>query len=194
MTGDTVIIFKKKRREVTPNNSMHGVVPDGNRDGYRPIVAGMLWLLLLGGAADGKSTYNRWAIIASRDVQKSGLADLLTVELSKVDGVELVERERLDAAMKELELAAMFGAKGAGKRLSAAAHSTPSKPVCWRAGRQRSLDRSISPVNPSPKRFAPRWRNASGTCSRKSSTWTRISTAGGRDRSSLSGQGNPLSR
>ncbi len=67
-------------------------------------------------AADDRA-YNRWAIVASPDVQKSGLTDLLTVELSKVDGIELVERERLDAATKELELIALFGAQGAGKRL-----------------------------------------------------------------------------
>ncbi len=67
--------------------------------------------------ANEQSAYNRWAIVASPDVQKSGLADLLTVKLSAIDGIELVERERLDAAMKELELATMFGAKGAAKRL-----------------------------------------------------------------------------
>ncbi len=84
---------------------------------HRILSGSTLVLILLCTQADGKSMYNRWAIIASPDVQKSGLADLLTVELSKVDGIELVERERLDAATKELELIALFGAKGAGKRL-----------------------------------------------------------------------------
>jgi len=60
---------------------------------------------------------HRWAIVATPDVQQTGLVDLLTVELSKLDGVELVERAQLDAAMKELELTALFGAGAAGGRL-----------------------------------------------------------------------------
>ncbi len=56
-------------------------------------------------AADDRA-YNRWAIVASPDVQRSGLTNLLTVELSKIDGIELVEREAIDKVLGELSLSA----------------------------------------------------------------------------------------
>ncbi len=55
----------------------------------------------------------RWAIVAAAEVQESGLSDLLTARLSRHEPdepeIELVERDRLDAALRELELAACFG-------------------------------------------------------------------------------------
>lgn len=59
----------------------------------------------------------RWAIIADEGVQESGVADLLTLKLSKVDGVELLEREQLVLATKELELSAVIESNGVAKRL-----------------------------------------------------------------------------
>ena len=68
-------------------------------------------------AAQQRPAWHRWAIIASQDLQADGLPDLLTAELSRLGGLELVERERLDLAAKELEVAACFGSAAAGQRL-----------------------------------------------------------------------------
>ena len=54
----------------------------------------------------------RWAILATPE-----LGDLLTVELSKRQDIELVERAEIDKVMRELEISAMFGEESIGKRL-----------------------------------------------------------------------------
>ncbi len=59
----------------------------------------------------------RWAILCQNAVEKSGLTELLTVELSAVDGIELVERQAIDRAFREMELAAIFGNESVGARL-----------------------------------------------------------------------------
>jgi len=59
----------------------------------------------------------RWAIVPSIDDGCRLLADLLTVKLSSSSNIELVERERVDAALREMELAALWGEKSVGKRL-----------------------------------------------------------------------------
>ena len=56
----------------------------------------------------------RGAIVASPELQQNGVADLLTAELSRPGGLELVERGQLDLAAKELELAACFGSAASG--------------------------------------------------------------------------------
>jgi len=74
------------------------------------LVLGPLQGLLV---AEDSFSDKRWAVVATPEVQATGLGDLLTAGLSKLDGVELVERAEFDAAIKELELAALFGAKTA---------------------------------------------------------------------------------
>jgi hypothetical protein len=59
----------------------------------------------------------RWAILASAELRQAGLSDLLTAELSKSPGIELVEREQLAAATKELDLSALLGSANAAGRL-----------------------------------------------------------------------------
>lgn len=58
-------------------------------------------------AVSEDATHRRWALIGTAEVVESGLPDLLTVELSKQDTIELVEREQLQEAMRELQLAAL---------------------------------------------------------------------------------------
>jgi hypothetical protein len=61
--------------------------------------------------------WRRWAIVATPELRGGGLSDLLTARLSEDDSIELVEREQLDLALRELDLAAHFGADDAGRRL-----------------------------------------------------------------------------
>lgn len=57
------------------------------------------------------------AIVATPDVQDSGLSDLLTVTLSNQQEIDLVERELLQKLTAELKLSELLGAKAAGERL-----------------------------------------------------------------------------
>ena len=67
--------------------------------------------------ADGEPMFQRFAIMATGDIQATGLSDLLTAKLSAVAGVELVEREQLASAIKEQELSAYFNSTAAPQRL-----------------------------------------------------------------------------
>ena len=51
----------------------------------------------------------RWAIIASPPVEKTGLPDLLTVDLSAARDLELVERARIRDVTRELALSQVLG-------------------------------------------------------------------------------------
>ena len=53
--------------------------------------------------------YKRWAILACPELQSSGVADLLAAQLSAEPGMELVERQRIDVALKELGLSQSLG-------------------------------------------------------------------------------------
>jgi hypothetical protein len=81
----------------------------------------VLVLLLLalshGTGAEKQIPFRRCAIIASQDIQEEGLPDLLTAQLSNVDGIELVERQELARVTQELELSALLGAGAASNRL-----------------------------------------------------------------------------
>ncbi|MBI2480598.1 MAG: hypothetical protein HYV60_18825, partial [Planctomycetia bacterium] len=78
----------------------------------------LIGLLLPAVAAVGaEPTLHRWAVIASNSVLESGLPDLLTVELSQDDSIQLVERERLRDATRELELATLMKAESIDQRL-----------------------------------------------------------------------------
>ncbi len=81
------------------------------------------WLIFTAVWACGTGAYaeapalNRWAILATPQVQESGLADLLTAELGKEPGLTLVERDQIAAALKELTLDQALGAEATGQRL-----------------------------------------------------------------------------
>ena len=45
-----------------------------------------------------------WAVVCSADIRETGIGDLLMARLSAVAGIKLVERERLDEALREFEL------------------------------------------------------------------------------------------
>jgi hypothetical protein len=64
-----------------------------------------------------KPALRRWAVICSQEAQQAGLNDLATAELSKVKDLELVERERLDAVTKELQLASALESQAVAARL-----------------------------------------------------------------------------
>jgi hypothetical protein len=68
-------------------------------------------------AADADAgAYHRLAVIGSPALAKSGLTDLISAELQE-GGVELVEREQLNALIQEQTLDATLGADGLDKRI-----------------------------------------------------------------------------
>jgi len=60
--------------------------------------------------------YRRWALIPSAEISQAGLADLLTIELQAL-GLELVERERIDAILEEFARVDALGAEQTEGRL-----------------------------------------------------------------------------
>ena len=68
-------------------------------------------------AAGEDFALKRWAVVSTRQLQESGAADLFFAELARVEGIDLVERDQLERAVKELKLAALGTAAGAGQRL-----------------------------------------------------------------------------
>ncbi len=77
-----------------------------------------LCLFLLPHFGEAAELPQRWAVLASSEIQKAGLSDLLVAKLSE-QSVELVEREQIQAVFKEIELSKFFGADGARNRLRA---------------------------------------------------------------------------
>jgi hypothetical protein len=63
----------------------------------------------------------RLAILSSKEVQQSGLSDLLTVRLQDLPGVELVERDLLRKVLDEVTLSMMLGADQSENRRNAGA-------------------------------------------------------------------------
>jgi hypothetical protein len=59
--------------------------------------------------------YKRWAVIASKDSNAVKLADLVSAELSRIRGLQLVERERLDLVRNEAALSAIAGTGNADR-------------------------------------------------------------------------------
>jgi hypothetical protein len=66
-------------------------------------------------AADTANPWRRWAVVCSQEPRENGLGDLLTSELSKAPGIELVERERLAAVESELEISSLLGSAAGGR-------------------------------------------------------------------------------
>jgi hypothetical protein len=78
-----------------------------------------IWIgLMLGSAVvdAAEVPLRRWAVLAAPEVREAGISDLLTAKLSERE-FELVEREQLDAAQKELRLSQLLGAQ-TSERLS----------------------------------------------------------------------------
>jgi len=57
-----------------------------------------------------------WAVLSSKKVEESGLADLVTVGLARDPSMKRVDRDRLREAAKELAFGTMLGAEGSGQR------------------------------------------------------------------------------
>jgi len=68
-------------------------------------------------ASDDQSVLRRWAIVATNEVQTTGLSDLFAAEFSELQGIELVERDQIDLATGELELSACVHATASAERL-----------------------------------------------------------------------------
>jgi hypothetical protein len=68
-------------------------------------------------AVGAEPTRGRWAVIATNPVLESGLSDLLTVKLSQDNSIQLVERERLRDATRELQLDSLMKAENVHQRL-----------------------------------------------------------------------------
>jgi hypothetical protein len=64
-----------------------------------------------------KLAFHRWAVICSGDAEQAGLGDLVTTGLSKAKDMELVDREQLQAVLKELQLASVMESQAAASRL-----------------------------------------------------------------------------
>lgn len=73
-------------------------------------------LLIANWTSAAEPVFKRWAVIASPELQKDGVSDLLFAELS-AKSIELVEREELSAVTKEIELAKLLGADATASRL-----------------------------------------------------------------------------
>ncbi|HET6430145.1 MAG TPA: hypothetical protein VFJ30_17145, partial [Phycisphaerae bacterium] len=90
---------------------------------WRTLAAWAMALAAGGGSAlcpaAEEDALGRWAVIAAPALRQSGLADLVNAGLGRQPGITLVERDRLDAVFKEVTLAQMLGATGAGRRAEA---------------------------------------------------------------------------
>ncbi|MEI8373532.1 MAG: hypothetical protein WCJ35_11960 [Planctomycetota bacterium] len=84
---------------------------------WSALVVALALLFAASASAAQDQPLRRWAVLASDDLQQAGVGDLLAAELSKANGIELVERERLAEATKELKLSALLGAGDVERRL-----------------------------------------------------------------------------
>ena len=79
----------------------------------RVILAGLILAIV---STTSAAEPARLAVISGPAARTSGLADLLTAELSRADGVELVERDAIRAVADELVLAKALGAAAVADR------------------------------------------------------------------------------
>ena len=56
--------------------------------GFAPWLAALAWISTAGVAFAAERTNPRWAIVAGEDLREGGFADLLTVQLSDMGGLE----------------------------------------------------------------------------------------------------------
>ncbi len=68
-------------------------------------------------AALGGNAYTRWAVLATPDCRASGVADAIEASLAKLPGLQLIERDQLEAAFRELSIASLADAPGVGPRI-----------------------------------------------------------------------------
>lgn len=83
----------------------------------RSLLLLVLILVTQDGVFAAESRFQRWAVIATDEVVKSGLPDLLTVGMSSHESLQVVERERLAGVMQELELSTILEADRVDRRL-----------------------------------------------------------------------------
>ena len=100
-----------------------------------------LFVILAGAAARGEDlsaagralntpVWRRWAIVATPGVRNSGVGDLLTARLSTHDAVELLERDSLESALRELTVAHLAGASATAERLEFGRISQADALIC----------------------------------------------------------------
>jgi hypothetical protein len=66
---------------------------------------------------DSSLVWKCWAVIASAEIEETGLPDLVTLQLSETSELEFVERQQFDDVLTEQERSALFGNSGSGERL-----------------------------------------------------------------------------
>ncbi|MEQ8211659.1 MAG: CsgG/HfaB family protein [Lacipirellulaceae bacterium] len=69
------------------------------------------------GSANTQTPNLTWAVLASRQAQETGIPDLLTVKLDKLQGVDLVERDEFEAVLSEAKLTALSGLESRSQRM-----------------------------------------------------------------------------
>lgn len=77
---------------------------------------GVVLLLPPLGTQASEPAFRRWAILSAPEVREAGISDLLTAKLSERE-FELVERDQLEAVLKELKLSQLLGSQ-TGERMS----------------------------------------------------------------------------
>ncbi|MHC4716360.1 MAG: hypothetical protein ACYS5V_05270, partial [Planctomycetota bacterium] len=70
-------------------------------------------------AGADRDALKTWAVITTPAIRRSGLADLVNAELGRQRRITLVQRDRLDAVLKEVALAQMLGSADTARRAAA---------------------------------------------------------------------------
>ncbi len=83
-----------------------------SRAAWKVGLAFVLLPIILAGTAEAAP---RWAVLTSGSVQRSGVGNLLTVRLSELDGIELVERDEVEKVLREQELGALVENAATGR-------------------------------------------------------------------------------
>jgi len=84
---------------------------------YLVYLLAVFYLIVPSFAADAQFAYGRWAIITSAGQEETALGELVAAELTKVDDIELVEREQLHGIVNEQVLSTALSPEGAAGRL-----------------------------------------------------------------------------
>ena len=89
------------------------------RPGIRCFAAVLLFALAAVAQAAEPSQPQRWAIIGSPALRDLGAWNLLAAQLTQLNGIQWVEREQLDAALRETTLAQLLGPADSARRIQA---------------------------------------------------------------------------